>query len=55
MTRSDFNNNPGNLRPPPGVKYYGMIGVDDKGFAIFENKDYGRQALINDINKKISD
>jgi hypothetical protein len=55
MTRSDFNNNPGNLRPPPGVKYEGMIGVDDKGFAIFENKDYGRRALINDINKKISD
>lgn len=55
MTRSDFNNNPGNLRPPPGVKYEGMIGVDDKGFAIFENKDYGRRALINDINKKIAD
>lgn len=55
MTRSDFNNNPGNLRPPPGVKYEGMIGVDDKGFAIFENKEFGRRALINDINKKISD
>jgi hypothetical protein len=53
MNRSDYNNNPGNLRPPKGVTYDGQIGVDDKGFAVFENKDYGRQALINDINHKI--
>jgi len=52
-TLAEYNNNPGNLRPPAGVKYDGQIGVDENGFAIFENKDYGRRALINDIEIKL--
>ena len=50
---ADYNNNPGNLRPPKGVKYEGQIGVDERGFAIFENKSFGQRALVNDINIKI--
>jgi hypothetical protein len=52
-TLADYNNNPGNIRPPKGVTYDGQIGVDDKGFAIFENKDFGRTALVNDIEAKM--
>jgi len=52
-TLAEYNNNPGNLRPPKGVKYDGQIGVDEKGFAIFENAEYGRRALLNDINIKL--
>ena len=52
-TLAEYNNNPGNLRPPQGVKYEGQIGVDDKGFAIFENADYGSRALVNDIQIKL--
>jgi hypothetical protein len=48
---ADFNNNPGNLRPK-GFTYKGQIGVDERGFAIFENKDAGRSALIQDIRAK---
>lgn len=53
---ADYNNNPGNLKPPGGKAnfYKGQIGIDDKGFAIFETKDYGRQALIQDLNAKIN-
>lgn len=46
-------NNPGNLRPPKGVTYDGQIGIGDRGFAIFETPEYGRSALINDIQHKI--
>lgn len=52
-TLSDYYNNPGNLRPPKGVTYEGQIGVGDGGFAIFETKDFGRRALINDIEHKV--
>jgi len=48
---ADYNNNPGNLRPK-GFTYKGQIGVDDRGFAIFENKDAGRNALMQDIRAK---
>jgi hypothetical protein len=50
---STWNNNPGNLRPPKDVVYKGQIGIDPKGFAIFEDPESGRTALINDINIKI--
>ena len=50
---ADWNNNPGNLRPPKGVTYEGQIGVDDRGFAIFENKTFGRSALVGDIKAKV--
>jgi hypothetical protein len=52
-SRADFNNNPGNLRPPKDVTYEGQIGVDDKGFAIFETPAFGERALKNDIKIKI--
>lgn len=52
-TIADYNNNPGNIKPPKGVTYDGQIGVDDRGFAIFENKDYGRKALVGDIEIKL--
>ena len=48
---ANYNNNPGNLRPK-GFTYKGQIGVDERGFAIFENKDAGRSALIQDIRAK---
>ena len=48
---ADYNNNPGNLKPK-GFTYKGQIGVDEQGFAIFENKDAGRSALIQDIRAK---
>ena len=50
---ADYNNNPGNLKPK-GFTYKGQIGLDDRGFAIFENKDAGRSALIQDIRAKQS-
>lgn len=46
---AEYNNNPGNLKPPPKVKYQGQIGVDERGFAIFENAEAGRNALVQDI------
>ena len=51
MSLADYNNNPGNLRPPKGVTYDGQIGVDDKGFAIFENND---ERLWGNINGTIT-
>ena len=53
-TLSDYNNNPGNLKPPKGVTYEGQIGVDDKGFAVFENKAFGKAALLSDILGKMN-
>jgi hypothetical protein len=52
---ADYNNNPGNLKPPGGkVDFYkGQIGVDDNGFAVFKNKDSGRKALVQDLEAKI--
>jgi len=52
-TLAEYNNNPGNIRPAKGVKYEGMIGVDDKGFAIFEKPEFGQKALVNDITYKL--
>ena len=52
-TRAEFNNNPGNIRPAKGVKYEGLLGVDDKGFGIFESPEMGRKALEDDIRYKL--
>ena len=49
---AEFNNNPGNIRPPKGMTYKGQIGIDDRGFAIFQNATDGRNALIHDIQVK---
>lgn len=50
---AEYNNNPGNIRPAKGVTYEGMLGVDDKGFAIFEKPEYGQKALVNDLTHKL--
>ena len=52
-TLAQWYNNPGNLRPPKGVTYEGQVGVDERGFAIFEEPSFGRKALIGDINIKL--
>jgi hypothetical protein len=52
-TLSEYNNNPGNIRPAKGVTYEGLLGVDDKGFAIFEKPEYGQKALVNDLTYKL--
>lgn len=52
-TLAEYNNNPGNIRPAKGVTYEGLLGVDDKGFAIFEKPEYGQKALINDLTHKL--
>jgi len=49
---AEYNNNPGNIRPPKGLTYEGQIGIDDNGFAIFKDKEAGRNALIQDIRAK---
>jgi hypothetical protein len=49
---AEYNNNPGNIRPPKGLTYEGQIGIDDRGFAIFATKEAGRGALIQDIRAK---
>lgn len=51
-TLANWNNNPGNLRPS-GFTYPGQIGVDDKGFAVFKNKEAGHDALLHDVTTKI--
>jgi hypothetical protein len=51
---SSWNNNPGNLRYNPKIKYEGAIGYDpDTKFVIFETPEFGRKALISDINAKL--
>jgi len=52
-TLAEYNNNPGNIRPAKNVKYEGLLGVDDKGFGIFEKPEYGQKALVNDIKYKL--
>lgn len=52
-TLAEYNNNPGNIRPAKGVKYEGLLGVDEKGFGIFEKPEYGQKALINDLTYKL--
>ena len=52
-TIAEDYNNPGNIRPPKGVTYEGQVGIGDKGFAIFETPEYGRKALIGDIQHKV--
>jgi len=49
---AEYNNNPGNIRPPKGLTYEGQIGVDEKGFAIFKDSNAGRNALLQDIRAK---
>jgi uncharacterized protein (TIGR02594 family) len=43
-TRGDRNNNPGNIKFGPHAKAFGATGADDKGFAIFPNRESGEAA-----------
>ena len=52
-TLAEYNNNPGNIKPAEGVKYEGLIGVDEQGHGIFQTPEQGRKALINDLTHKL--
>ena len=52
-TLAEYNNNPGNIKPAKGVKYEGLIGVDEQGHGIFQNPEQGQKALINDLTYKL--
>jgi hypothetical protein len=52
-TLAQYNNNPGNIRPAKGVKYEGLLGVDDKGFGIFATPEDGQKALVGDLTFKL--
>ena len=52
---SEYYNNPGAIKPPNGKPdfYEGQFGVDEQGFAIFTKPEYGKKALLQDINAKL--
>lgn len=52
---SEYYNNPGAIKPPNGKPdfYEGQFGVDDQGFAIFTKPEFGKKALLQDINAKL--
>jgi hypothetical protein len=52
-TLAEYNNNPGNIKPAKGVKYEGLIGVDEQGHGIFQTPEQGQKALINDLTYKL--
>lgn len=43
-TRGDRNNNPGNLKMGDVARAFGAVGADDRGFAIFPNRESGAAA-----------
>lgn len=51
-TRGFRNNNPGNLKA--GTPWKGAIGMDSKGFAIFDTMENGVRALGKDLTAKIN-
>jgi len=55
MSRADYYNNPGNLRPNKNGFYEGQIGTDKDGFAVFETPEAGRKALLQDIRSKVEE
>ena len=51
-TLGERNNNPGNLKKPPGDVWKGTTGYDKRGHAVFSSLDYGIRALyINFYNR----
>jgi hypothetical protein len=50
-TRGFRNNNPGNLKA--GTPWVGVVGVDPKGFAIFDTMENGVRALGKDLTAKM--
>ena len=49
-TRGLRNRNPGNLRDNPRVGWQGQIGVDSKGFAVFDSDTAGIRAAVIDLH-----
>lgn len=43
------NNNPGNIRWDKKTQWLGQIGVDDKGFVIFSQPQYGIRAIARTL------
>lgn len=48
-TLAQRNNNPGNLRAVTGYTYPGQVGIDSRGFAIFDSADSGFAQLDKQI------
>lgn len=51
-TRGFRNNNPGNLKAGPA--WLGVVGVDSKGFAIFDTMENGVRAIAKDLTAKMN-
>jgi hypothetical protein len=47
--RPQRNNNPGDLRACSGFTWVGQIGIDEKGFCIFDTIENGWRALTVDV------
>lgn len=48
------NNNPGNLTALPSYTYPGQVGVDSRGFAIFDSMASGQAQLARQVDLNIS-
>lgn len=48
------NNNPGNLMALPSYTYPGQVGVDSRGFAVFDSMASGQAQLARQIDLNIS-
>lgn len=44
-TRGLRNDNPGNIRAVSGVTWVGQVGIDDKGFVVFDSWQNGVRAM----------
>lgn len=54
LPRGMVNNNPGDLKAPPGTAWQGTTGYDSDGFAQFSNVCWGLRALAMDLYNKIT-
>jgi hypothetical protein len=54
LPRGLVNNNPGDLKAPPGTSWAGTTGYDSGGFAQFQNVCWGIRALATDLTTKIT-
>jgi hypothetical protein len=48
------NNNPGNIRNNPNFKWVGQIGIDYRGFVIFDTLENGTRALMRLLNTYVN-
>jgi hypothetical protein len=49
-TRGLKNRNPGNLRNNPSFVWSGQVGIDSKGFVVFDNDADGIRAMVIDLH-----